>query len=163
MITDDCTQTSWWANVLIMFSTECPSQTKEPLWMLQLPESLGLNGSYLCPLFPRWITFFWLQHHIGPCSYKCTYKTHNPVFTVSTNTSRLLQSWQRLPSSGDTEGACCLFVSSSALFPLECYITAGGGKEERKSRICRLLTPPVPPHPSIHFPFFIQQCSCVFS
>lgn len=63
--------------MLIMSSTECPWQTKEPLWMLQLPESLVLNGSYLCRRFSSSSTCFWLRHHIPPCSYKCTNKTHS--------------------------------------------------------------------------------------
>lgn len=69
---------------------------------------------------PTKLHSFGLHHHIHPCGYKCTNKTHKPVFTVSTNTYRNWQwrSWKRLLSSEDTEGACCLFVSSSALFPL---------------------------------------------
>lgn len=37
----------------------------------------GLNGSYSPTLSTSSITFFWLQQHVRPCSYKCTRKTHN--------------------------------------------------------------------------------------
>lgn len=65
---------------------------------------------------------------------------HTMAFSANTYTSWLLQACQQLHSSGDTGEAYCLFVSSSALFPLERYITAGRGKE-RKGWIGRLLTP----------------------
>lgn len=54
-----------------------------------------------------------------------------------------------------------MFVSSSALFPLERYVTAGGEKEEDK--ICWMSTPCSYIHPSIRFPFFIQLRKWVFS
>lgn len=63
----------------------------------------------------------------------------------------LPESWQRLPSSGDTEGACCLFVSSSALFPLERYVTAERREGAKKEQHLPAVDAPCF-HPSIHFP-----------
>lgn len=134
--------------MLIMFSTECPGQTKEPLWALQLPE--GSQRQLFTHTFHPASYIFLLTTPHTSMHLQMHKQNTRQVFTMSANTDNcLLQSWQRLLSSGDTEGACCLFVSSSALFPLERYVTAGGEKRERKSSVFTL-------HPSVHFPFFVQ-------
>ena len=111
--------------------------------VLQLPEAPALNSSYLCTRYLQ-LNYIFLAPTRHTCMQQQMQKQNPQVITpVSANTcTKWLHTWQRLLSSGDTEGACCLFVSSSALFPLERYVTAGGETEERKSRICWLSPPP---------------------
>lgn len=57
------------------------------------------------------------------------------LFSVRTCTKNwVLQSWQQLLSSGDTEGTYSLFVSSSALFLLEHCVTSWRGGEKKKGQ-----------------------------
>lgn len=132
----DHTQTFY---VLINVQDRMFMTDKRASVVLQLPEAPALNSSYLRTRYLQLNYIFlaptqhaWMQRQM---------QKQNPqvIIPVSANTcTKWLHTWQRLLSSGVTEGACCLFVSSSALFPLERYVTAGGETEERKSRICWL-------------------------
>lgn len=148
----------WTLYVQMVFGTECSWRTKESLLLLKPPEAPGLNGCCLYTLILPLNSIFLVRTPHASMQLRMHKQNTQAAFTESTNTytNWLLPSWQRLLSSGNAEGACCLFVSSSALFPLERYVTSGGEKEERKSTICWLLTPPTSIYHSIHFPSFLK-------
>lgn len=118
-----------------MFRTECSWQTKEPLWCCGFQKPRLSIAAIYAHVISSWITFFWPQHNIHGMQQQMQKQNPQVIIPASANTcTKWLHTWQRLLSSGDTEGACCLFVSSSALFPLERYVTAGGrdgGKKEQ--------------------------------
>lgn len=114
---------------------------KEPLWVLQLPE--GSQRQLFTHTFHQLNYIFLVTASHASMQLQMHKQNTQQVCTMSANRNDcLLQSWQWLLGSGDTEGACCLFVSSSALFPLERYVTAG----ERRGKERAVFSPYT--HPS---------------
>lgn len=144
-----------------MFSTERPRQTKELVCVLQFPEALGFNGSYVYTLLSSWITFFLLttphmsmqlQMHKQSSLWA---QTHTQLGHYSLGNGCLAAETLR-------ELVACLFP------PLLCFhwnimLLQGGEQEERKTRIFWLLTPPVfTPHLSNHpLPLLHPSCKAV--
>lgn len=132
--------TCWWGNFL------CDNRVRHRTSTTDKRASVGAAASRSSgPHCQHFMHFFFPSDIFLVGAHKTSVATHaraKHTMAVSTNTytNWLLQAWQRLRSSGDTGEAYCLFVSSSALFPLERYITAGRGAE-RKKWTGRLLTP----------------------
>lgn len=118
----------WTFYVLTTIGTQRPRQTKELVWRLQLPEALRFNVSYLHSSAELHFSASTATHN--PSSDKPTSKkkqktkthTHTqavPSVSADSHTDRPLKSWRRLPSSRDTERACCLFCF------LLCFVSIG--------------------------------------
>lgn len=153
---DNSTQTSWWVNFLCaehvqhrMSITDkrasvqaAASRGPGPQWQLFTHTFLQLNYIFFLATTPH--TSMRLQMHRQKHT-TVLHREHKHDAQIV-----LLESWQRLPSSEDTEGACCLFASSSALFPLERYVTTGRREGEKKEQYLPAVDAPRFHFTSIH-------------
>lgn len=163
----------WTFYVLTTIGTQRPGQTKELVWRLQLPEALRFSVSYLHSSAELHFSASTATHTIHPATNPQAKKNKKQKHTHTLNPSPLWAQTRTqigLQSLGDgcqaaetlSELVAC-FVSSSALFLLERYVTAGRGGGGRRDQSLAVNTPCV--HPTSIQPLLLPHLSvqlCVF-